>query len=696
MGARHLIKAGVTVVFCLVAAACSTTGPASRDDEAGGSASAPRRVVLSDDRREFAAALARYSEAIRQEILGNHDAAVSNYVATAALDPSNESLQFRVALTLLRDKRTDEAVALMEGAAKASPKSDRALIWLALVHRSAGHEDKALEIYDRAIALSPTSTVAHIEAAAIEARQGRGEVAIKRLEFAFNAVSTNDQPAIMRVLGEVYLREATGESQKGLRWSKLSHARKRLEAAVRRWPDDQGLLLMLGNLRALDNDIEGAIQAYEEIERRNPDDLAIKDKLAISLMASGNKTGAVAALEFIARKQPTNVRVFTLLAELHEQLGETNKAILNYNLAAKLTPADPLPFLKSSMLNVAAGNPAEAEAVLQKGIAGAPNQLRLREMLGYVLMVQKKFTQSIEVFDAAAEKIGTPEGKTLTQNFLINHAIALQLVGQIPRAADRLVVALRTNSVAVDVYAVYVLQEGATNEIADAATVLALVEEKLPLEPRVPMYLGLILNALERHPEAIEAFARAEKLAGDAREPAKILTASFYFWYASACERTTNITRAAPLFLKSIELNPNNPEARNYLAYMWAEHATRLDDALVHIRKALEAEPDNPAYRDTLAWIYYQRGDTEKALVEIQKAHAKMTDDPVITEHHGDILEKLGRRKDAVEHWKRAYILGNTTKQLPEKLRAAGVDPKTLDEAAAAHRAKQPVEKPKK
>lgn len=693
MSARQFIKAGVMALFCLIAAACSTTRPDISDEDTAGTPSAPRRLLLPDDRREFARALALYSEAMRLEMNGQHEAAISNYIAAAAADLSNEQLQFRVALALIQDKRTDEAVAIMERAASMGRINERALIWLALVYRTAGKEDKALETYNRAIDLSPTSSVAYIEAAGILMRQGRGNDAIRRLETALTAVATNDQPVVMRVLGEHSLREATTTAQAGRRWPRLTEMRRQMESAARRWPDDQVLLMQLGNLRALDGDINGAIVLYDKLESQNPDDLSIKERLALSLIAAGNATGAVLTLERIAEKQPANPRVHKLLGDLHEQLGRTNDAIRSYDRAARHAPDDPLPFLKSAMLSTASGDHIAAEEILRQGIQGAPTQLRLREMLGYVLLSAKKYKESIVAFEAAAKKLGTPDARALTQNFLINFAIALQLGGKTAVAAERLAEAQRTNAVAVDVYASYILQEGSTNEIAGAVDVFALTEKSLPAEARIPMYRGLLLNALERHTEAVISFARAEELAPNARDPSRILTASFYFWYASACERTTNIARAATLFLKSLDLNPDNDEARNYLAYMWAEHNQRLDDALAQIRRALEAEPDNPAYRDTLAWIHFKRGDTEKALVEIQKASAKQDDDPVINDHHGDILAKLGRQKDAVEFWKRAYICGNETPELAAKLRAHGLDPATLEKAAAEHRAARPAGK---
>lgn len=688
MGARQIIAAGVMVLFCAFGFGCAShriNVPPAVDD-------LDQPTVhfqgLTQEQRDFADALAHFSEAVRFELNDRHQAALTNYIAAARLDPANDALQFRVALSLLQEKRLNEAIDIMEKAAKARPNSERTLNWLALIYRSADQDDKALATYKRTMAVAPTSSIAFIESAALLSKKGDNDTAIRLLENA-TQISSNEQPAICRTLGELYLRDATEAANAGKRSAHLTTARKRFEIATKESPDDQTILLILGNIRALDNDIAGAIACYNVLEKKNPDDLGIKEKLAISLMAAGNKTGAVAALEGIAAKQPANGKVSYYLAELYEQLGETNKAIRNYTLAGRASPDDPLPFLKASMLSAASGRYADAESVLRKGLEGAPGQPRLQEMLAYILMDQKKYDECLTQFAKAAAQLPTPAGAALTPNFRLNYSIALQLGGKPEDASAMLIEAARTNSAVIDAYASYMMRDGTSSNLISAIDVLDRFEKKSPAEPRSPMYRGLLLSSLDRHTNAVAAFERAEKLAATAAEPSKILTASFWFWYAAACERIDNRTRAAALFLKSLALNPDNAEARNYLAYMWAEHGEHLDDALQQIRKALQSEPDNPAFIDTLGWIHFQKGDTETALVETQKSLKTVPDDSTINQHMGDILDRLGRKNEAVAFWKKAYIGGSDDKDLPAKLKAAGIDPQPFEAEAAEHRAKK-------
>jgi hypothetical protein len=62
----------------------------------------------------FSEALARYSTGLALEWQNDAPGSFSNFLRAAELDPDNEELQFRVALSLIQQRRLPEAVTLME------------------------------------------------------------------------------------------------------------------------------------------------------------------------------------------------------------------------------------------------------------------------------------------------------------------------------------------------------------------------------------------------------------------------------------------------------------------------------------------------------------------------------------------------------------------------------------------------------
>ena len=90
------------------------------------------------------------------------------------------------------------------------------------------------------------------------------------------------------------------------------------------------------------------------------------------------------------------------------------------------------------------------------------------------------------------------------------------------------------------------------------------------------------------------------------------------------------------------------------------------------IRKALEKKPGDGYIQDSLGWVYYQKGDYQKALEELMKAHNRVPDDPVIAEHIGDVYLKLGDRANAVSFYEKALSLdkkGERKQNVEEKLK---------------------------
>jgi Flp pilus assembly protein TadD len=86
---------------------------------------------------------------------------------------------------------------------------------------------------------------------------------------------------------------------------------------------------------------------------------------------------------------------------------------------------------------------------------------------------------------------------------------------------------------------------------------------------------------------------------------------------------------------------------------------TQLDEAEALIRRALAIEPDDGFYIDSLGWVYYRRGDFQTARQHLERAVELAGDDPTVTEHLGDVYERLRMYDEAVRVYRDA--LGRTT-----------------------------------
>ena len=96
----------------------------------------------------------------------------------------------------------------------------------------------------------------------------------------------------------------------------------------------------------------------------------------------------------------------------------------------------------------------------------------------------------------------------------------------------------------------------------------------------------------------------------------------------------------------------------NNLAFLYAEQAKNLDEALVLAKKAAGLVKGNGAMQDTLGWVYYQRGQLDEAEITLKAAVALEPKHPAIRYHLGLLYLSRGRKGEARGELKRALELG--------------------------------------
>ena len=119
---------------------------------------------------------------------------------------------------------------------------------------------------------------------------------------------------------------------------------------------------------------------------------------------------------------------------------------------------------------------------------------------------------------------------------------------------------------------------GPLKENERAVKVLSEARQHFPQTPEIVYYLGIAQREAKHFQEAVATFEEA--LHEAEAEGAEIANARFYFDYGATAEQAGLYDKAADLFKKSISVDPANAaDAYNYLAYMWVEHNTHLDEA---------------------------------------------------------------------------------------------------------------------
>jgi tetratricopeptide (TPR) repeat protein len=116
-------------------------------------------------------------------------------------------------------------------------------------------------------------------------------------------------------------------------------------------------------------------------------------------------------------------------------------------------------------------------------------------------------------------------------------------------------------------------------------------------------------------------------------------------------ERQKHFDAAEEQFRKVLALDPNNSMTLNYLGYMLADRGVKLSDALAMLQKAVQLDPQNYAYLDSLGWAYFKLGQYPLAEENLRKASERVSTDPTVHDHLGELYEKTGRLRLAVAQW---------------------------------------------
>lgn len=481
--------------------------------------------------------------------------------------------------------------------------------------------------------------------------------------FALEPVPTGLSEALAHY-SQALIDEATPGGQE----RSLAHWR----AAVKGDPASVALRLKLGSLLLQRKEIPEAIRVMEGARAVAPDSAEVRLLLGSAYQLASRWRAAGNEFRALIRVAPDHPDGYIRLAALYLARNLTVRAmgVLDEGMARPGAAVAILQFCENlGRLHLANGNVKEAIACFERIQKRLPDSLPLHEVLARCYVLAGDRAKAIAQLEA------------LLQRDPRNGQVAFYLgelheeAGALDRAEAFFDQATQNSPTdATPFLRLAFLQFPKNRE--QALTTLRRALESVPDDPLIYAYFGLLYSREGQFNQAIEAFGRTEALV--AKGGAQRIRPAFYFWYGTACERAGRFDQAEQLLETCIQADPVAHDALNYLAYMWADKGIKLDKALEYVSRALKVSPDEGAYLDTLGWVYYRQGDLKAALTTLLRALDRTPDDATVPEHVGDVLNALGRTREAVGYWGRSLRVAPGNAALRAKLRAAGVDPETV------------------
>jgi tetratricopeptide (TPR) repeat protein len=118
----------------------------------------------------------------------------------------------------------------------------------------------------------------------------------------------------------------------------------------------------------------------------------------------------------------------------------------------------------------------------------------------------------------------------------------------------------------------------------------------------------------------------------------------------------------------ALKINPDDAYVLNNYAYYLSMRKEKLDKAEKLSKRSNDLVRENASYIDTYGWILFQQAkyaESEEWLVRAVKLAPKR---PLILEHYGDVMFKLGKPEEALQYWKKSNEAGGNSDALLKKI----------------------------
>ena len=401
-----------------------------------------------------------------------------------------------------------------------------------------------------------------------------------------------------------------------------------------------------------------AATAYQAALEQDPGNTDAERGLAAALTASGQMEAAAKVNSQILQTDPQDPQALIRAGEIQRQKGDFEQALATFKKAEAQLSNDNDPELIYN------------EALTYDGLG--------------------RFDESIKAVKQLLTITVSPDGK-YTDDAQRNRAALLQLLGTVARQAGNTDEAIgayqqmqslggdyawRGADSEVDTYreahqwtkALQVAADAAkampsnhdvqltyAQQLADAGKLdegIKLAQAQLtgaPDDREVYFDLAEMDVRAKRWKDASHAFDQAAALAISPDDKVNL-----YYYRGDAALREKLYDEAELDFRRGLAIDPNNASIENDLGYMYADRGIKLDDAVTMLKKAVTADPQNYAFLDSLAWAYYKQGQYAMAEDYESKAAQRMTNDPTLLDHLGEIEARNGKLQQAIANWNKS------------------------------------------
>jgi tetratricopeptide (TPR) repeat protein len=468
-----------------------------------------------------------------------------------------------------------------------------------------------------------------VDALVLHAGLSDVELGAPQAEEAYLRVLESDASRFEAYVLLAFHYERIGQRKKGIAV---------LEKLVGKFPQDANAHALLGSFYENEKLYSPAERSLREALALDGATSAYRIELIRVLIKSQKLAEARTHCELLLRQDPSNVLPQKILAQLKDKKAESNafvQELLHYNSPA---PSQVEAHLRAALYLLDRKNFDAGRLQLTLVLAFSPQHDQARFYLGSLLAGSGRRKEAVEELLS----IGPEQDLYLKS---------------------------RT-------FAAFVLRQDGELVAAEQATREALAVN--PEDQSIQNYLVTLLKDQRKFSEALTLIENV--LSRDSKNE------RMHFNYGILLSESGREEQARVAMEQVLQLNPQNAEALNFVAYSLAEAGINLDRAENLVRAALELRPADGYFLDTLGFIELRQGKLQQALDTLERAAQLVGDDVTILEHYADALVAAHEYAKAIDTYRTALEFARDSKSEDTKEIVERIEQK-LDQLERVHSA---------
>lgn len=420
-------------------------------------------------------------------------------------------------------------------------------------------------------------------------------------------------------------------------------------------------------------------QAVEHLNKMLIDDPAGFEGTLLELTQILGKEGKADfifdVLEDVSKQHPNQASVFFVQALLAGQLKKTEQIEEKINKALAIQPDWDKALILHAQVSAQKGNLGEAQSDLERVLEKSPKNIKIRKMLGKVLMKAEALDESVEAYQKVLDT-APDDGES-------QFAIAMIYLQQEKEEQAQVYLKRLVNKPRWDAQASFYLGrvEFKNKRYETALTWFDKVTQG-PYEYESSMAAVSVLLSQKDFAKAEQRLDKISNKFPKQQLNTRLLKAEIYSTqkqYQKAFDLLTAelvnnpehrdliYTRALmaekidrldilETDLKKILLkNPKDAAVLNALGYTLVDRTERYDEAAEYLQQALKLNPDEAVIMDSLGWLRFKQGRIEEALEILQAAYDKVPENEIAV-HLVEALLALGDKAEARSVFNKAFL----------------------------------------